>query len=174
MPRSTVNMLLAVIAAMASVPLYFLVGMVRDHSIIQLSPELPWAALSGLITSVMIGGCWALIWRGVVRWTRRRCVFTVCAVITSWLCIAGVMYVWTSERDHGDEEMFLPLVGVAVCLASLLFVWRETTPERRARLAAPGVACPVCGYDLSRLKQTTCPECGTAYTIEQLAKGRSE
>jgi rubrerythrin len=52
-----------------------------------------------------------------------------------------------------------------------VLVWRETNAERAARLAAVGaseIVCPVCGYRMAGLREARCPECGAAFTIEQL------
>jgi hypothetical protein len=38
-------------------------------------------------------------------------------------------------------------------------------------LAAFGstVVCPLCGYNLTGLRQAACPECGDTFTLDQLA-----
>ncbi len=35
------------------------------------------------------------------------------------------------------------------------------------------IPCPACGYDLSGLPETACPECGSAFTAETAARIRS-
>ena len=48
---------------------------------------------------------------------------------------------------------------------------RETATERSERLRSlnkTAVACPKCGYNLTGLQGTRCPECGTLYTIDEL------
>ena len=36
------------------------------------------------------------------------------------------------------------------------------------------LACPSCGYDLRGQRQTRCPECGRAYTIQELILVRQQ
>ena len=31
------------------------------------------------------------------------------------------------------------------------------------------MVCPACGYNMTGLRATTCPECGASYTINELA-----
>ena len=62
---------------------------------------------------------------------------------------------------------FVPIVWV---LATVL-VWRETPQERIERLIAAGtdaVCCPVCGYNMTGLRESRCPECGSTFTLDQL------
>ena len=57
-----------------------------------------------------------------------------------------------------------------VWVLGTVIVWRETPDERIARLAAIGatVVCPLCGYNMAGLKTAVCPECGSAFTLDQL------
>ncbi len=170
MPRSTVNLLLAVAAAIAGVPLYFLTGMVLDHSVIRLSSDLPWLLFSGAITALIIGTCWATIWRRSICWTRRRTVVSALVFLGAWTLAGAATYALRLVFHTEEVHMFAPLAGVAVSLAAQLFVWRETPAERRQRATARAVPCPECGYNLAGLRQTACPECGTAFPVDQLAR----
>jgi rubrerythrin len=56
------------------------------------------------------------------------------------------------------------LIGTAI-------IWRETAKERGERLRHMGIhtlTCPNCGYNLTGLREAKCPECGAAYTLDQL------
>jgi hypothetical protein len=58
---------------------------------------------------------------------------------------------------------------------STVLIWRETAAERLARLTAHGmpvIACPLCGYNLAGLTEARCPECGAAFTLEQVLLAR--
>jgi hypothetical protein len=73
------------------------------------------------------------------------------------------------------EDWFKAFVGSATAilgwLIATVFLWRETPVERAQRLAKLGagnVACPACGYNLTGLKTTTCPECGASFSIQEL------
>ena len=64
------------------------------------------------------------------------------------------------------------MITVLFWLFCTVLVWRETTAERIERLRArspEAMVCPACGYNLTGLRQTTCPECGARYTIDELA-----
>lgn len=56
--------------------------------------------------------------------------------------------------------------GLVIFVAGL--IWRDGFCRgwRAARTASP--TCPKCGYDLSGLTQSRCPECGTVYRLEEL------
>jgi hypothetical protein len=60
-------------------------------------------------------------------------------------------------------------------LVATVRFWRETQEERSARLRAvgrdgggPGIPCPTCGYDMTGLNGTRCPECGSEFTVGEL------
>src|SRR2546423_2402113 len=61
------------------------------------------------------------------------------------------------------------IVPIVWVLATVL-IWRETPAERIARMSILGgkVECPLCGYDLSGLREARCPECGSIFTLDQL------
>ena len=136
-----------------------------------------------LITSVIVwcfmAFYWVLLWRGTVIWTTRRIVLTVAvaggALIPGTLCgLAGSVV----DRSFGA---FLGGVITIVCwLTATIFVWRETRQEHVDRIRLRGadvIVCPGCGYNMTGLRETTCPECGGSYTIDQLAAlqpGRDE
>ena len=66
-----------------------------------------------------------------------------------------------------------PIVWV---LATVL-IWRETPQERMQRITAMGtdsVSCPVCGYNLTGLREARCPECGSSFTLDQLLSGQPQ
>jgi hypothetical protein len=65
-----------------------------------------------------------------------------------------------------------PIVWV---LATVL-IWRETPQERMQRLAAGGagtLACPICGYNMTGLREARCPECGVGMTLDELVAAQA-
>jgi predicted amidophosphoribosyltransferase len=68
----------------------------------------------------------------------------------------------------------VPIVWV---LATVI-LWRETAAERLARMSRlvshPTVLCPVCGYNLSGLREARCPECGGSFTLDELAASQPQ
>ncbi len=173
MPRSTVNFMLSIAAAIAGVPLYFLAGTLFDRGVISIGSDFPWSYLFGVIATLIIVSAWAIIWRKSIPWTGRRAALSAFAFVGSWLAMTGVGYLLKQIIRGEEMDMFLPLLGVACALSGVLLAWRETAPERRARLSARAVPCPACGYNLAGIKESHCPECGTEFTLAQIAGVRA-
>ena len=82
----------------------------------------------------------------------------------------------SSSKTNGLPSWITTFVGSVT--APLLWVfgtvlaWRESPAEHAARIASLGGAgaltCPTCGYNLTGLKGTRCPECGSEFTLDQL------
>jgi DNA-directed RNA polymerase subunit RPC12/RpoP len=94
-------------------------------------------------------------------------------MLSAVVAAAGAMLVaLLVNRFESDVSTF---VGTAVApllwLVATCFIWRESPEERAARLsdASRGaIVCPNCGYNLTGLSGTRCPECGKQYTINEL------
>ena len=74
-----------------------------------------------------------------------------------------------------NDTDFASFVGSATApllwLVATTFLWRETAVERAQRLGATAecaITCPNCGYNLTGLTDTRCPECGARYTLNEL------
>lgn len=116
-----------------------------------------------------------LIWRKVVAWTprRRRTVRRVAIWAPAAALAQTVFWVLMPFPEMAFAAFFASgcnLFITALCAAALVWSWIETPKERLARLsAAPDkVMCAACRYDMSGLSVTTCPECGTAYSVMKL------
>lgn len=127
--------------------------------------------LTGLITSVLVGLYWVLLWRRTVRWTRRRVAGTVLAVFGA-LASALLLGLLVRVVAPGPLSVFVgTLGGLFLWLTATIFIWSESTQERIDRLRGAGiesVVCPSCGYNMTGLRVTTCPECGARFTVEEL------
>lgn len=68
----------------------------------------------------------------------------------------------------GIGVVVLVVLVVALTAFVAVLVWRDGYIRgwHAARHVAP--TCPKCGYNLSGLTQTRCPECGCEYTLERL------
>jgi hypothetical protein len=131
-----------------------------------------WAGVYGFI-----GAYWVLLWRGLVRWTRQRVLYTVLAAPLALLLgtLTGLAFVGGVGMP-AEPGM---LVGggvppIAWVLATVL-IWRETPQERIARLTAAGtenISCPVCGYNMTGLHESRCPECGAQFTLDELLQAQ--
>lgn len=115
---------------------------------------------------------WLWIWKPVVRWSKSRIMLTVAA----WVLAAAVSAGFGVMLGRFMREVFPPACA-AGALTQLLWVlativiWRETNAERAERVRSVGaatVACPACGYNLTGLRETRCPECGASFPLEDL------
>ncbi len=127
-----------------------------------------------LVCVAFFGVGWWLIWRGEVRWVNGRAGRTW-GVLAGTLAASGVVGMGIALVVPYESEIFGSLFGGLVWIVLWLFgtawAWRETKVERAGRLAAMGVEalpCPSCGYNLSGLRESKCPECGAAFTLDQL------
>ncbi len=133
-------------------------------------------------TAVVAAAYWLAVWRTAVRWTLVRIRHTLLAAVTC--IVAGGLIAALLNLFIPYEDWFKAFVGSGIAilgwLIATVFLWRETPIERAQRLAKLGagnVACPACGYNLTGLKTTTCPECGASFSIQELvaaAKGIGE
>lgn len=129
--------------------------------------------LANLVTGLAFAGAWTLAWRGQVRWPAWRLWGTVCMAGGAVLPALAVGLLAAAVVRYGDELAILlgGMAWVAAWLIGSALLWRETARERMGRLQQHGVhavGCPQCGYNLTGLKSTTCPECGAVYTVDQL------
>jgi hypothetical protein len=143
-------------------------------------PQTPWSVL-GMWATVyaFVGVYWVLLWRAVVRWTRKRKLDTALAGVLA-LLLGGALgaYVHYAVRAPPEVGVLVGggLVPIVWVLATVL-IWRETPQERIERITAAGtdsVCCPVCGYNLTGLKEARCPECGSQFTLDQLLASHAQ
>ncbi len=134
-------------------------------------PDLLVFLSASIVTGLFIAGWWVLLWRSSVRWTRGRAVLTVLAVPIV-LCPGVVIGIWAEDLVGEGFGAFLGgVVAIFSWLVATVFIWRETAEERAARIRAAGpqtIVCPRCGYNLTGLRQTACPECGATWTVDEL------
>src|SRR4051812_12886770 len=133
------------------------------------------------VVYLFIGVYWLALWRGVVRWTRRRVGMTALATLLA--LVGGVAFGALSLAiNFRMPPQFAILLGggfvpIVWVLATVL-VWTETRAERADRLRALGgpraIACPVCGYSLTGLTEARCPECGGRFTLDQLLAAQAD
>jgi hypothetical protein len=120
---------------------------------------------------------WVLLWNKMVRWTRGRVLrsFAVAAIAIACGCAVGG---FCEAITRGIPAQIPVLIGGGVVpiiwVLGTVIVWRETPAERAERLATIGatVVCPLCGYNMAGLRTAVCPECGGAFTLDQLAAAR--
>jgi hypothetical protein len=145
-------------------------------------PPSPWAiALVWIIVYTFVATYWILLWRSTVQWTGARVRNTALAGVLALAgggAFAGALLTISRALPAGIALLLggggVPIVWV---LATVL-LWRETASERLARMSKlvsnPTVLCPVCGYNLSGLREARCPECGGSFTLDQLAASQPQ
>jgi hypothetical protein len=174
MSATIARLLLAVIALFAVPIVYFIVLVIAIESRLfgGRHGDATGLVIATIVSAIYLIAAWVAVWRGTVRWTRLRTGLTV--AVTFAAAIAALVVVLLISETIREEEVAIVIgaMGWAVLwLGAVTLVWRETHAERAARLRAMGtdaIACPHCGYNLTGLKSTQCPECGTQYTTDQL------
>jgi len=121
---------------------------------------------------------WVLVWRRHVLWSAHRTIATVLAVIGSvlfgGLILLGLYVFLSALRRHVDSALIVVVGSSCFALAWIVLAARagmETDDERHNRLSRGSrgnLPCPKCGYNLTGLREATCPECGTKYTLDEL------
>jgi hypothetical protein len=134
-------------------------------------------ALATAIVGSFVVVYWIMLWRRSVRWTRDRVTKT--AMAGGAAVIAGVLV--GLAGGAGLDPSFGVFIGGAAALILWLvaatLLWQETPEERAARVrdrAPRAVTCPACGYNLTGLATTVCPECGAKYTLDELFASQPE
>ena len=127
--------------------------------------------VAGLATWTFVAVYWFLVWHRTFAWTTRRRVGTVLSVLVA--SAAALVLGMSVGAICSDVDLGIFLATIVAPLAWLmltLLAWRESPEERSTRRGAPAarVPCPTCGYDLTGLRGTRCPECGTEFTLDQL------
>jgi hypothetical protein len=127
--------------------------------------------LADVVTAAFVTIYWLRLWRGTVRWTPERRQRTTGVAVLS--VIAGVLAGIPGGAliDDSFGIFFGGVTAILLWLAGTVFVWRETTTERADRLRGRGpdtLVCPVCGYNMTGLREALCPECGASFQINEL------
>jgi hypothetical protein len=130
--------------------------------------------IAGCVTWAFVGVYWYRIWRPSIPWNVRRMRGTLIAVAVALVAaiILGGMG-WSVNDDFG--AVIGSITAPLAWLACSVVAWRETDEERAKRLGKIGadeVVCPTCGYSLTGLTESRCPECGTQYTLSELLAGQ--
>jgi hypothetical protein len=129
--------------------------------------------VADVVTWVFIAVYWLALWRKKVKWTSTRTSLTAWSFLAAGAAGMGVGLMIASAMPGSGIEFALFVGGIVAPLlwvVATIFIWRESPDESASRLAGSegGVVCPTCGYNLTGLKATRCPECGTEFTLDQL------
>jgi len=136
-------------------------------------PTVDGLAMTWLAVYAFIAIYWIALWRSMIRWTRERKINTGLSALAALLIGASLGVVFRNVFGVPIEPALLVGGGVVpiVWVLATVLIWRETPKERLERLSAAGtdaVSCPVCGYNMTGLREALCPECGARFTLDQL------
>lgn len=116
---------------------------------------------------------WTYLWRDLICWNARRVrgtiAFGLVAIMSSAL-LCGLLTFGFGAPLFGAIGFGGGVAPIIWVLATVL-IWRETPQERierLSRLGAESISCPVCGYNMTGLRESRCPECGSQFTLDQL------
>ncbi|MBV8780233.1 MAG: hypothetical protein JO353_02440 [Phycisphaerae bacterium] len=117
---------------------------------------------------------WLLLWRKGVQWNSTRALLTLLSALAA-IGIGALLGFFAEEVVRFSTGSFGAFLGTMAAPISWLIltviVWRETPAERRQRIRAANgsaIICPNCGYNLTGLNGTRCPECGSQFTLDEL------
>lgn len=176
MSRLVARILLAILI----VPLAAMVFVMSMVLLVRGGPTLGTVVAVWLLTDFVCATYWILLWRPVVRWTQRRVLLTTLSVPAALLfgvVVAVVLRATYGRPSEPMPEMASGAISALAWLVTTVLIWRESPAERAQRHARDGpetVACPVCGYNLTGMRELRCPECGTRFTIDELLRSQPE
>jgi hypothetical protein len=130
--------------------------------------------ISGALTWLGVAAYWCLLWKSSVRWNSWRLGGTALAGLGALMVGAIFGYIAAFLFPSGGEDFGEFIGGVLIIvlwLIATILIWRETPTERRQRVMASGrstVTCPTCGYNMTGLSESRCPECGGKFTLDEL------
>jgi hypothetical protein len=164
------RIMLAIFMLPLAAMVYVLVGIwSEDYH----APEVVQFALAGLVMWAFVAVYWLLLWWKLVVWTARRRLLTCFATAVLLVGLVPIFSVALSTRDPIALvcHVFSTILSPLLWLIATVFIWRETPAERGRRVRSAGyagVACPTCGYNLTGLSESRCPECGSRFTLDEL------
>jgi hypothetical protein len=145
------------------------------------APSVASVSLLWLVVYSFIACYWILLWRSTVKWTMARRAYTALVGVIGMAgaaAIAGAIHAVNRELPLGPAMLISGVPVPVVWVLATVLLWRETPAERLARMSAlvtnPAVLCPVCGYNLSGLREARCPECGGRFTLDELAASQPQ
>lgn len=169
MSRLIARLLLSMLLFPLAGVLYVIVFVVHDQARGFANEEIGFVIAGVVIWGFMALYWWAL-WRKGVAWTAQRKARTLLCFLAAAFAglIAGLI---TAPLDEGFGCFVGSVTAPLLWLVGTVIVWRETPTERGDRLGrsgSSGIVCPTCGYNLTGLKGTRCPECGSEFALDQL------
>jgi hypothetical protein len=130
-----------------------------------------------VVIMTIAGAAWlasiAVVWWQFRKWA--RLLRTALAIAGVWvLAVAAValLDVNVARADGLIAGTLLSAVAATVGLLVVLAYRTFTGRAMRDELGGVRVSCPRCGYSMVGLCSCTCPECGAAFSIDQIIAGQ--
>jgi len=126
------------------------------------------------LTWLVVAVYWCVLWRTAVNWNTSRILGTFLSALGA--AIVGGLAGWSAGSligplDAGFGVFIGGILAIILWLIATVFIWRETAAERAQRIkgsSKSAVTCPTCGYNLTGLSESRCPECGSKFTLDEL------
>ncbi len=150
-------------------------GLIVVGTVEALSGRVGDATAAVVMASVGVAWCVAL---GSLWWSYRRgqrLVRTIFAVLGVWLVIIPLTVVLDVTVRRAEPIIVgVVFLGVAATITLIATVAYRGLGGRAVQDpdGEVHVNCPSCRYSMVGLASCTCPECGTAYTIDQIIRGQ--
>ena len=121
---------------------------------------------------------WCVLWRRAVQPSSlKRIIQTSAAMLIAFAGALGIGWLLNSVTYRSELGVIVASASAPlIWLAATIFFWRESPVERqlrRLRATDATLFCPVCSYNLTGLNTTRCPECGRAFTVDELLAKQS-
>ena len=155
-------------ASIASIPFLFgsfLVAGIAIKTLVNVrEPELV-AFAPMVLVAILV---WVLIWRGTVLWSRPVIRQTIAmALVFLVMPVTAQLALWNTVGEFAKGVLVcLTLVGWGGWMVVTLNRWPISTATHAP--SGPTPRCPSCGYLLTGLTSTRCPECGDEPTLDVL------
>ena len=136
-------------------------------------PPTDLAMVDWFLLNAFVATYWMLLWYRQIIWTEKRIGWTWFVTGISLGIGLLAIYCFTSfaQMDMASAIFTTKQIVPVFWILGTVLVWKETPHERLEWLQAQDtgeVACPICKYCLTGLRETRCPECGTEFTIDEL------
>lgn len=162
----------AVVGSLGSVPILFgvfMISTVLARSTLRITDE--YMFVVGFLGAATVAlRLWLVIWRRPVAWSRAVIGRTVVlwAILMLLPIVALAVGIWRQPMGPILEPVLYlaPVVGWGLWMAVTVRFWPMKPGARGQSDLSP--RCLKCGYLLTGLRATRCPECGDEPTIDEL------
>lgn len=132
-----------------------------------------WLAIAGVIAIVLgLPGALTWVWYQYLPKLTGALAFGL-GISLGFLGIPSAIFV--SAWDTGTILLSIPYLGIGLTTGplSVLAFWLLCRLIRGGVVVQDGLTCPECLYSLRGNTTGICPECGHAYTLEELGIGKA-